>query len=427
MATIEGIRIRNFRSLKDITLGSLIGSNGDALSPMTVVIGKNGVGKSSLLDALGFLADALKDGVETACDARGRGGFKRIRTQGESGPIQFDLYYRQASNDRPIAYELSIDIDKDHRPFVAGERLRQRRKGQRYGQPFSFLRLVKGEGVAWRGDSVADREDEFNMDKDFASFVKSTKENTEETTAKEFVKLPDVRELGIVSIRSLQQHPRIEAFREFIKSWHLSYFSPNASRSLPMAGAQAHLNSSGDNLSNVVQFMERRHKDSFKNILARIAQKIPGIQSIDTKSTDDGRLLLRFNDSGFQDPFYAQHMSDGTLKVFAYLLMLEDPSPPPFLCIEEPENGLYHNLLEALALEFRTHATGRKRGTQMFITTHQPYFVDGLKPEELWILEKNNQGHASIRRSSADPLVQNMVSEGLPLGGLWSSNYLDGE
>ena len=430
MATIEGIRIRNFRVLKDITLGSLIGSSDDALSPMTVVIGKNGVGKSSLLDALGFLADALKDGVEAACDGRGRGGFQRIRTQGETGPIQFDLYYRQSTKARPITYELSIDIDKNDRPFVAAERLRQRRAKQTRGQPFSFLRLIKGEGVAWKGEEVADSEDELNMDKNFASFVKTTKENmqsAEETTAREFVKLPDVRELGIASIRSLQQHPRIEAFREFIKGWHLSYFSPNAARILPLAGPQPHLNSSGDNLGNVVQFMQRRHKDSFKNILAKIAQKIPGIQSIDTKATDDGRLLLRFNDSGFQDPLYAQHMSDGTLKVFAYLLLLEDPSPPPFLCIEEPENGLYHKLLESLAQEFRTHATGRKGGTQMFITTHQPYFVDALKPEEVWILEKDVQGHATIRRANSDPLVQNMVSEGLPLGGLWYSEYLDGE
>ena len=65
------------------------------------------------------------------------------------------------------------------------------------------------------------------------------------------------------------------------------------------------------------------------------------------------RLLLRFNDRGFEDPFYAQQMSDGTLKLFAYLLLMEDPNPPPFICIEEPENGLYHKLLEVLAAEFR--------------------------------------------------------------------------
>ena len=160
-------------------------------------------------------------------------------------------------------------------------------------------------------------------------------------------------------------------------------------------------------------------------ILDRIAAKIPGVNKIDTEKTPDGRLLLRFNDKGFQDPFYAQQMSDGTLKVFAYLLLLEDPAPPPFLCVEEPENGLYHKLLEALAKEFREHATGQKSASQVFVTTHQPYFVDALLPEEVWILEKGADGFSVIRRASDDSTVENMVQEGLPLGGLWYSDYLD--
>ena len=136
-------------------------------------------------------------------------------------------------------------------------------------------------------------------------------------------------------------------------------------------------------------------------------------------------MLLRFNDKGFQDPFYVQQMSDGTLKVFAYLLLLEDPTPPPFLCIEEPENGLYHKLLETLAKEFREHASGVQGGSQVFVTTHQPYFVDALEPNEVWILEKGADGFSTIRRASDDPIVNNMVAEGLPLGGLWYSDYLD--
>ena len=171
--------------------------------------------------------------------------------------------------------------------------------------------------------------------------------------------------------------------------------------------------------------MEREHPKRFQSILDRIADKIPGVQKIDTEKTNDGRLLLRFNDKGFNDPFYAQQMSDGTLKVFAYLLMLEDPSPPPFLCIEEPENGLYHKLLEALASEFREHSTGKKGGSQVFITTHQPYFVDALIPEETWILEKGADGFSTIRRASDDNTVKALVDEGLPLGGLWYSDYLD--
>ena len=86
MTKIEGFRVRNFKLLKDVTLGRLWNQRGNRpLKPMTAVIGKNGVGKSVLFDAFGFLADALKLGVEEACDARGRGGFERMRTQGETG------------------------------------------------------------------------------------------------------------------------------------------------------------------------------------------------------------------------------------------------------------------------------------------------------------------------------------------------------
>ena len=248
---------------------------------------------------------------------------------------------------------------------------------------------------------------------------------SDESGEPEEVHLEDPRRLAIATLGLLKRHPRIVAFRRFIEDWYLSYFTPDAARDLPRAGPQRRLNVHGDNLGNVVQFMQQRHPDRFQSVLARIADRIPGIHRIDTERTPDGRLLLRFNDRGFEDPFYARQMSDGTLKLFAYLLLLEDPDPPPFLCIEEPENGLYHKLLDTLVQEFRARATGQEAGSQVFVTTHQPYLVDALDPEEVWILEKGEDGFASIRRASDDPTIVNMVAEGLPLGGLWYSDYLD--
>jgi predicted ATPase len=428
MAKIEGLRIKNFRALKDVTLGKLWSLQKAApLTPMTAVIGKNGTGKSTLFDAFGFLADCLKAGVEDACDMRGRGGFNKVRSQGQIGPIEFELYYKEDGNARPITYEVSIDLDSTGRPYVQKERLRQRRKGQKHGWPFSFLVLNDGSGIAWKGETEGKQIDEGKELFDLKNFLESflEGEHKEESKETEVVELEDKRKLGIATLGSLKQHPRISAFRRFIEGWYLSYFTPDAARSLPLAGPQKHLNIHGDNLGNVVQFMEREHPRRFQTILDRIAEKIPGMDKIDTDKTPDGRLLLRFNDKGFKDPFYAQQMSDGTLKVFAYLLLLEDPAPLPFLCIEEPENGLYHKLLETLANEFRNHATGQKGGAQIFITTHQPYFVDALEPEEVWLLEKGTDGFASIRRASDDETVKNMVAEGLPLGGLWYSDYLD--
>jgi predicted ATPase len=428
MSKVEGFRVRNYRVLRDITLGKLWNTqNAKPLMPMTAVIGKNGVGKSTIFDTFGFLADCLKNGVEEACDARGRGGFERIRSQGQEGSIEFDIYYKQDHNARPITYELAIDIDSTGRPYVKRERLRQRRKGQSRGQPFSFLILNEGRGIAWKGEQEGKQVREEEGDFDLSQLIEKIQkgEAEEESKETEVVELEDKRKLGIATLGSLKQHPRISVFRRFIEGWYLSYFTPDAARSLPLAGPQKHLNIHGDNLGNVVQFMEREHPKKFQSILEKISSKIPGVNKISTEKSPDGRLLLRFNDKGFQDPFYAQQMSDGTLKVFAYLLLLEDPSPPPFLCIEEPENGLYHKLLETLAREFREHATGQRGGSQIFVTTHQPYFVDALEPDEVWVLEKGEDGFAKIKRASEDPLINNLVSQGLPLGGLWYSDYLD--
>jgi len=409
MALIEGFRIQNYRALRNIAMGR-IGTDpqwrsAQVLTPMTAVIGKNGVGKSSIFDAFGFLADCMEADLETACNARRRGGFDKLASSGVGEPIGLTIYYRESQADRPITYEVTIGRDeKTGQPIVLSERLRQRQKRNSRGRPLSFLWLERGKGKVWSGDDALEG-DEF---------------------AEREVEL-DPGRLAIVSLAEhVRENPRINKFKHFIQSWYLSYFTPDAARNIPQAGVQRHLNLHGDNIGNVVQFLERNHPLIFKRILEDISRKIPGIGTIEPyRDQVTNNLYLLFKDKGFAEPFTQQQMSDGTLKMFCYMLLLQDPDPAPFICIEEPENGLYHKLLETLAAEFRLHATGRKGGSQVFITTHQPYFVDALSPEEVWILEKGNDGFATIKRASDDPLVKNMVAEGLPLGGLWYSDYLD--
>ena len=423
MARIEGVSISNYRVLKSVTLGNLLNTQDvEPLTPITAVIGKNGVGKSCLLDAFGFLADCLKSGVEEACDARG--GFEHLRSQGSDDPIRFSVRYREDPNAQPITYQLDIDLDDAGRPHVSYEILHERGQGQESDQSFSILSSAKGRGFAWKGTAQGQRIDEDDpFLSDMSAFIDRTKRPLNKDV--EVFELEDSRTLAITTIGAMKRHPRIAAFRRFIEGWYLSYFTPDAARGLPLAGPQPHLSVHGDNLANVVQFMERKHRDTFEDILQQIADKVPGIDRIDTERSPDGRLLLRFNDRGFTDPFYAQQMSDGTLKLFAYLLLLADPTPPPFICIEEPENGLYHKLLEVLVAEFRRRATGESNTPQIFVTTHQPYLIDALAPEEVWILEKGADGFARISRASDDATVKAMADEGLPLGGLWYSDYLD--
>ena len=402
MAHLLGLRIQNYRSLADVTLGQVGYGQGEPLPALTCFIGPNGSGKSTLLDAFGFMADCLRDGVEAACDMPQRGGFSRLRTQGSDGPIRFDLYYRESLQARPITYSFAVD-EVDGLPVVVEETLKQRRRGQKHGRPFPFLRLEQGVGRVWAGDTTEDEEG---------------------ATSRE-IQLDDIGRLGITTLGQLKEHPRIVGLRSYIENWYLSYFLPDAARKLPPAGAQKHLDRTGENLGNVVQYMERAHQDRFQVVLDRIARKIPGIRSISHERSPDGRLLLRFNEQGYTDPFYQQSMSDGTLKMFAYLLLLEDPEPRPFIGIEEPENGLYHKLLEELARELLRHAESSQGRTQILITTHSPYFVDALKPEQVWLMEKNDQGHTQVTRTADLPIIVEMVKEQIPLGSLWYSNHFE--
>ncbi len=426
MSLIQGIRIRNFRALRDVSMGMLWQDRAaEPLTPLSVIIGKNGAGKSSILDAFGFLSDCLRVGVEEACVSNGRGGFEKIHSKESEGAIEFELYFRESPSDRPITYELSIDQDPNGRVFVKSERLRQRRKGQSRGRPFSFLILNNGRGIVWKGDAYGFYESESAVSVE--ALLRKAREDAAESNEIEEVELADNRKLGIATLGALKQHPRISAFRKFIEGWYLSYFRPDAARSLPLAGPQKQLDVHGDNLGNVVQYMRREHPDRFDAVLRKIACRIPGVERIDTLPTDDGRLLLRFYNKGFSTPLYAQQMSDGTLKLFAYLLLLSLPENPPFVCIEEPENGLYHKLLKVLCDEFRMFASSSRKAPQMFITTHQPYLVDNFDPKEVWILEKGDDGFSKVRRASEDPLVVSLVEQELPLGSLWYSAYLDGD
>lgn len=209
MARLLGLRIQNYRSLVDVSLGQVGYGQGTQLPLLSCFIGPNGSGKSSLLDAFGFMADCLREGVEAACDKPQRGGFPKLRSQGRSDPIRFHLYYRESAQSRPITYSFAVD-EVGGIPVVVEESLRQRRKGQKHGQPYPFLRLEQGEGRVWAGEATEAEEGATSME----------------------VRLDDFGRLGITTLGNLKEHPRIVGLRSYIESWYLSYFVPDAARSL---------------------------------------------------------------------------------------------------------------------------------------------------------------------------------------------------
>lgn len=405
MARLLGLRVKNFRALADFKLGQTEYTPKKTLPlpRLTCLIGPNGSGKSSVLDAFGFVADCLLDGVEAACDKPSRGGFEQLRTQGASGPIEFEIFFEDDDPDRPIVYQFHVD-EVDGVPGIVKETLRQRQQGETRGKPYFFLKLNKGKGKVWAGQSVDTKAEKSDERK---------------------VKLAEFDKLGITTLGNLSEHPRIVRLRTYIENWYLSYFVPDAARTLPPAGAQRWLDRTGSNIGNVLQYYQRKNKREFQAILKRLAKAIPGLKKITPKESKDRRLLLNFNETGYKDPFYQQSMSDGTLKMLAYSILLEDPSPRPFIGIEEPENGLYVRLVERLASHFSTRAQQGPPYTQLLITTHSPYFVDALTPDQVFMLRKGGDGHTEALRAADDSQIQSMTDQGIPLGSLWYSNHFD--
>ncbi|MDD7389383.1 MAG: AAA family ATPase [Lachnospiraceae bacterium] len=403
MGKIEGIEIRNYGPLKNIILGKTRTHQKEKpLGNLVAVIGPSGNGKSTLADVFGFIADCLEIGVEAACDAGNRGGYERIISQGATEPISFELYYREAHKAKPITYELVIDLDRMGRPYVKEERLRQR--VQANGWPLSFLHLQEGKGYAFEGT-------ESGQD-----------ENGTVVGKKVEVELSDVRKPGIVTLGAMKQYNRIEKFLSFLKSWYLCYFSPDAARKIQTSSPAPYLDRIGSNINNVAQYMYRENRKDFEKVLKEIQSKLPGIEKIEPLKLENGQMTLRFWEKGFNEPFYSPKMSDGTLKLFAYYLLLHERNPRQLVFIEEPENGLYHHYLGTLAEEMKK-SVGTGYTKQLFITTHSPFYVNALQPEDVWVLTKDEEGYSTAKRASEYEFVQALSQEGVALGDMWYSKY----
>lgn len=390
---IEKISIKKYKVFQDTEIKDL--------PNLCVFLGANGSGKSSLFDVFGFLSDSLKNTVKHALNVRG--GFKEVISRGTSGAIEFEFKFRNEPGQPLITYELAIGLDAStHQPIVTKERLSYRRGAS--GKPFKFLDFANGEG-----DAIVN-EEEFEEQKQAFKPIRE----------KQTLASPDI--LAIKGLGQFQRFKAISAFRRLLDNWFISNFQIAESRALGDTGFSEHLSTTGDNLAQVTQYIYQYHSDIFEEILGKLGKCIPGITKVEAKETEDGRIVLRFQDGAFKDPFIARYVSDGTLKMFAYLILLHDPKPHDLLCIEEPENYLHPQLLPVLAEEFRAYAS---KGGQVFISTHSPDFVNALNIEELFWLNKKD-GYTSIRRASEDDTIRNLVNAGDQLGYLWNQHYLIG-
>jgi predicted ATPase len=367
---------------------------------MCVLVGANGSGKSTLFNLFGFLKDALTEDVHVALTRLGGSrGYQEARSRGTDGPIEIELKFRAESTSPLITYSLAIG-EENGAPVIEREILKYRRGSK--GQPWHFLDFSKGEGEA-----VTNEPEEVRSEKDLHR-------------ERQVLKSPDT--LAVKGLAQFRKFPAAMALGELISNWHISDFHIQKARPEQEAGHAEHLSKEGENLSLVTEFLYKRHRPVFDKIIGKLKKRVPGITSVDAKTTEEGRVLLRFQDGAFEDPFLARHVSDGTIKMLAYLVLLFDPKPHPLLCVEEPENQLYPKLLWELAEEFREYA---QRGGQAFISTHSPDFLNACRIEEVFWLVKD-QGYTTVRRASEDEQIKAYMADGDQMGYLWKQGFFGG-
>ncbi|MDZ4255601.1 MAG: AAA family ATPase [Sulfuritalea sp.] len=376
-ARIEYLRVQNYRALKAVEFKNI--------TPMTVLLGPNGSGKSTVFDVFAFLSECFESGLRRAWDRRGRG--KELKTRGSDGPVVIEIKYQEPGFPL-ITYHLAVD-ERKGAPVVVEEWLQWKRGS--HGRPFRFLDYKEGHGRAISG-ALPDEED---------------------TRSEVPLKSPDL--IAVNALGQFADHPRAAALREFITGWYVSYFSVDDTRGQPEAGPQERLSRTGDNLANVIQYLAEQHPQRLEHVFDVLRMRVPRVERVLAEAMPDGRLLLQIKDAPFDNPVLARFASDGTLKMLAYLMLLNDPNPPSFIGIEEPENFLHPRLLPELAEECRAAS---EHG-QLLVTTHSPFFVNALRPEEVRVLYRDEQGYTQAVRAIDIQGVREFMAAGASLGHLW--------
>ncbi len=390
---IESIEIKNYRLFRDTKLQNV--------PRLCVLVGANGTGKSTLFDVFSFLKDALAMNVGKAVSKRG--GYKELASRGFADqPIELTLQFRLeiTGYERLVTYILRIEPDATGRAVVAREVLRYKRGAN--GKPFHFLDFANGRGYA------------ITNEEDFSKVDEALLREEQELDA------PDI--LAIKGLGQFERFKAASAFRLMIENWHISDFHVSDARPSQEDGFAEHLSTRGDNLPLVANYLFEHHRPAFDRILEAMRQRVPGVSVVEPRQTEDGRLVLRFRDGSFKDPFIARHVSDGTIKMFAYLVLLNDPKPYPLLAVEEPENQLYPELLPQLAEEFRDYA---RRGGQVFISSHSPDFLNALTLEEIFCLRKDG-GFTTVRCAAASENLRALFEAGDLPGYLWKQGLFEG-
>ena len=399
-----GIRIRNYSIFSDSKAGILpedlerdvedptsIMSAGlqpaFAFANLTAFIGRNATGKSSFFDALSFLCDCTTMGCPQASIQKGRQGYNKLLHEKELA-MSFECLFLLSSTNGDLSpegvyvyYAVDFDCDAYGRPYYAKERMERIRKNSSgESEHQMLLDLTDGTGTVFcGGQSIPGG-------------------------------VTDKRVSAVRSYGALVSCPELSSVYREISHWYFCCFSCETAKkgngTTVAPGGHKHLNTTGSNLENVLQYYLSEDKDRYEEVIRHIGDKIPAIR----KSASSLPASFRKSPD----------------KLFLYLLLLADPTPRPLICVETPDMGLYHDMVDVLAAEFRDYSM-RYPFSQIMFTTHNPYILESLAPHEVWVFKRfeEEENQVGIACAGAVPIVSEMYRQGVGMGAIWYAGHFD--
>jgi predicted ATPase len=191
---------------------------------------------------------------------------------------------------------------------------------------------------------------------------------------------------------------------------------------------QPELSADGGNIANVWDSLTRARKQELSQ---QFCELVPLYADVDEQALGNGNLTLRFQDRWSKVWYQPSQVSDGTMLVLAYLLLLRQETPIDLIAIEEPERGLHPYLLGHLVRLLRAMSRGEVggRAVQIVAATHSADLLNHLEPDEVRFLSRDDQDGMTIIESvrSGDPGWRQAFTEyDASLGTMWLSGGLGG-
>lgn len=390
---ILGIQIENFDVFDKDKAGILIddylsegGSSSDPFRGLNALIGRNNTGKTSFMGCMAFLRDTITQGCAVASISYGRPGFANM-TPDISRPSVFRIFFKledkKLGKPKFIQYELSIVTSRFKSPIIDSEKVIIVTEVDGAKKPLTILDVKQGQGTI------------VNLE-DGSSGNEIGVEDEHLTALSLYGKLTGYRDYVL-----LYKEIYHWFFCSFSSEEQSSYFYEGGA-----PGGHKHLNSTGSNVGNVLEYIKMDNEEEYERIVNEIKDKIPAMK---------------------KKKNLPQALKESPDKLFLYLLLLRDSKPRSTIFIETPDKDLYHDMVDVLSDEMREY-TMKNRYCQIIFSTHNPYIIETLSPKEIWIFERSfekDNGDVNIRCAGADPLVMELFHQGIGMGAIWYGGHLD--